>query len=35
MIFDNWTGDCRGDAPTFKLTIDAGKTVTAKFRTAK
>jgi hypothetical protein len=35
MVFDNWTGDCRGDAPVCKLTIDAGKTVTAKFKTAK
>jgi trimeric autotransporter adhesin len=35
MAFDNWLGSCRGDAPTCRLTIDADKTVTARFEPRK
>jgi hypothetical protein len=35
MAFDNWLGDCRGDAPTCTVKIDANKTVTARFEKKK
>jgi CSLREA domain-containing protein len=35
QMFDNWAGDCRGDSPTCTLTIDANKSVTAKFKKNK